>query len=95
MGFKIKQPGKGPASLPAKEAVIAPKTVSPAKPVSTPKPARKEKPKAVTSEAATVQFVFYMTPTEAKSFKDMLDGRPVSSFVRKKIAKLLGDNNGI
>lgn len=63
-------------------------------PAAKPKPARakpkaKAKKPAASNETANVQIVFYMTPTEASRLKEMLDGRPVSSWMRKKVNSMI------
>ncbi len=90
MAFKIKQPGTGAKSLPTETAATTQKpAVVQSKPVTSSRPSKQ------TPEVASEQFIFYITPSESKAFKEMLDGRPVSSFIRKKVIQLIGENNGI
>ena len=70
------------------------------KPAEPPKPAAKpkkvNKQKTGDKEVANVQFVFYITASEAKAFRALLDGRPISKYMRKKVVELIGgDSNEI
>lgn len=87
-GFKFSKPGIGVPSLPPVEqpAPVAPPVAevkAPAKPKA--KPVAKKAPAAADSEKADQQIVAYITKSEMAAFKAILDGRPVSGFVRKLI----------
>lgn len=88
-GFKFTTPGAGKASLPeVKPETAAPVAEVKAAPVVKAKAAPTKK-LAKTTEKADQQLVTYITPSELEAFKELMDGRPASKFIRRLIQKAL------